>query len=67
MHVCFVTEIKRLTFSTYRKLYMAHHLDVYSRPICTWIQQNGNGWLIEFSTMSIPDNRPMFSTNTYLS
>jgi len=24
-----------------------------------------NGWLIEYGAMSIPDNRPWFSTNTF--
>ena len=32
-----------------------------------WIQQRFNGWLINYGTKSIPDNRSWFSTNTCLS
>ena len=42
------------------KLFMLYHGINQSIGIC--IQQSFNGWLIEYDTISIPDNRPWFST-----
>ena len=62
-HVFFVTEIKRLSFLTIVQRFTI----VYAPPICILIQQSFNGLFIEYCAMSIPDNRPCFSTNTFLS
>jgi len=51
----FATEIKWLTFDK-----GLHILPWYNPPICIWIQLSFNGWLIEFGTLLVPDNRPCF-------
>jgi hypothetical protein len=43
---------------------MAQHSDlhvvhvVFVSPICNWVQQSFNDWLIKYGTKLIPDNIP---------
>jgi hypothetical protein len=38
---------------------------VKAPSIGIWIQECLNGWLIEYGTILIPDDRPCFSTNIF--
>ena len=50
--------------TTFRHAMLYHGI---SSPICISIQQSFNGGLNEYGTISIPDTRPWFSANTFLS